>query len=109
MGELNPQVKKQLRVVEKSQPMVPVVTCFRSGFSETLKQRVIKAAEGSSGKPSFKQLMALFKCDGLVHQPVSSMESARQLLAKYGKLCVGANGTETATQASARIAGKEQP
>ena len=55
MGEMNPQVLKQLRVMAQSQPMVSVVTCFRGGSSGTLKERAIKAAEGSSGKPAFNQ------------------------------------------------------
>jgi len=91
MGEMNPQVLKQLRVVAQSQPMVSVVTCFRGGSSGTLKERAIKAAEGSIGKPAFNQIMALFKSDGLVHQPVSCLESARQLLAKYHQVCSATN------------------
>lgn len=91
MGELNPQVKRQLRVVAVSKPVVPIVTCFHRGLSETLKQRIIDAAEKSFAKPSFRQLMALFKTDGLVHQPVSSLESTRELVATYRRLYAGTN------------------
>ena len=94
MGEMNPQVLKQLREVAHSQPMVSVVTGFRHGFSENLKARAIKAAEGSAGKSAFTQLMALFKSDGVVVQPVSCLESTRELLAKYHQL-----GTTTNTGA----------
>jgi phosphonate transport system substrate-binding protein len=101
MGELNPQVKKQLRVIAVSPPVVPTVSCFRRGLSETLKQRVIQAAEGSSAKPAFQQLMALFKTDGLCHQPVSSLKSTRDLVARYHQLCAGINGAKAAAPESA--------
>ena len=37
MGELNPQIIKQLRVLETSPPLVPHLTCFRAGFDPALK------------------------------------------------------------------------
>jgi hypothetical protein len=55
--------------------------------------------------------MALFKSDGLVHQPVSCLESARQLLAKYHQVCSATNDGKApalAPDKPPRIAGKEQ-
>jgi phosphonate transport system substrate-binding protein len=95
MCELNPQLKKQLRVVAVSPPLVPTVTCFRQGFTEAFKQRVIKAVDLSSVKPEFKQLMALFKTDGLVTQPISVLAGTRAFLANYHQLCAGTNDTKT--------------
>ncbi len=91
MGELTPQVKTQLRIIAVSEPVVPVITCFRRGLSEALKQKIIDAAEGSFAKQSFRQLMALFKTEGLVHRPVSSLESTRELVAAYRRLRAGTN------------------
>ena len=79
MGELNPQVKKQLRIVAVSPPLVPVVTCFRRGFSATLMRRVIVATERSHSQVSFQQLMAIFKADEIGHQPIALLETTRQL------------------------------
>jgi ABC-type phosphate/phosphonate transport system substrate-binding protein len=87
MGELNPQVKKQLRAVEQSPPVVPTVTCFRSGFSERLKHRITEVAVHSFNEPSFRQLMGLFKTDGFGQQPVAALDSTRELVAKYQRLC----------------------
>jgi hypothetical protein len=44
----------------------------------TLKESdAIKALrEGSIGSPAFKQVLAIFKSDGLVHQPASCLQSA---------------------------------
>jgi ABC-type phosphate/phosphonate transport system substrate-binding protein len=92
MGEMNPQVKKQLRVLAVSKPMVSTLSCFRRGFSESLKQRVIEAALKSQGKPAFEQVMILFKSDGLTQEPVSALASARELLATHARLCSSTNG-----------------
>jgi ABC-type phosphate/phosphonate transport system substrate-binding protein len=91
MGELNPQVKITLRAVAMSQPVVPVMDCFRRGVSETVKQRIIKAEENSGDKLSFKELMALFKTDKMGSQPLSALDSTRQLVAQYHRLCAGTN------------------
>jgi hypothetical protein len=103
MGELNPQVKKQLRVVAVSQPVVPAMTCFRRGFSETLKERIVETAEGSFTKPAFKQLMSLFKTDSLGRQPISVLESTRELVATYRRLCGPAGATDAGSKSLARI------
>lgn len=112
MGELNPQVSKQLRLIAASAPLVPGMSCFRRDLSEALKQRLIQAAEGSSDKPAFKQLMALFKTEALVRQPASVLTSTRQLLSSYHQYCVEtnpANASEHApTDSPGFTAGKEK-
>jgi ABC-type phosphate/phosphonate transport system substrate-binding protein len=97
MGELNPQVKQRLRVIAASPPVVPTMSCFRRGFSEQHKQRIVTTAVNCKDKPSFQQLMALFKTDDLAEHPLSILESTRELFAKYRKICAGTNQTrETA-------------
>lgn len=91
MGELNPQVKRQLRVLAVSPPVIPVLTCFPRGASDRLKQRILEAAESSVDKPSFKQLMALFKTERLVRQPLSVLASTRELVATHHRLGGGMN------------------
>ena len=102
MCELNPQLRKQLRVVAASAPVVPAVTCFRHGFTEAFKQKVIKAVDLSSVKPEFKQLMALFKTDGLVNQPISALAGTRAFVANYQQLCAGTNAIRTAALEASR-------
>jgi hypothetical protein len=86
MCELNPQLQKQMRTVAISPPLVPALTCFTAGISEKHKQRVFRAVELSSTKPSYQQVMALFKCDGVVRQPLSVLDDTRKLVATYQKL-----------------------
>ena len=93
MCELNPQLKKQLRVVAVSPSVVPALTCFRHGFTEAFKQQIFKAVDLSATKPSYPQLMTLFKCDGLGHGPLATLDGTRALFATYQQLCAGTNGS----------------
>ena len=87
MGELNPQVLKQLRVLAASPPVVPVVTCFRRGFSEQGKTRVLEAALAAYDKSAFKQLMVMFKAQRLTQRPLACLDGARALMAVHRRLC----------------------
>jgi phosphonate transport system substrate-binding protein len=87
MCELNPQLKMQLRIVAASPSLVPTVTCFRHGFSEKFKQRTIKAVELSSTKPSFQQIMVLFKSDQISSEPLEVLKPTRELVAIYHQFC----------------------
>jgi ABC-type phosphate/phosphonate transport system substrate-binding protein len=87
MAELNPQLRKELRVIAASPPVLPAMTCFGRNVSEPMKAKILKAVELSSTKPSYRQLMTLFKSDGVGPQPVSRLETTRALMAGYRKLC----------------------
>lgn len=91
MGELNPQVKKKLRAIAVSPPVVPGFSCFCRGVSETVKQRLVQVAENSIDHPSFRQVMALFKTEKLGRQPIAALDSTRQLVTQYHQLCAGIN------------------
>jgi len=87
MGELNPQLEKQLHAIAVSPPVVPGMACFRRDVAPAFKARLLDTAEGSHIKLSFKQLMALFKTEDLAQEPVSVMDSTRDLMASYRRLC----------------------
>jgi ABC-type phosphate/phosphonate transport system substrate-binding protein len=92
MAEMNPQVKKQLRILAGSPPLVPSLSCFRRGFSDARKQELLEATLAARGRPAFEQVMILFKGDGLLQQPVSVLDSARELLATHARLFGPRNG-----------------
>jgi ABC-type phosphate/phosphonate transport system substrate-binding protein len=87
MCEMNPQLQRVLRVVISSPPLVPALTCFRRGMSEAMKKQIIGAVELSSTKPAYRQLMALFKSDAVGFQPPSVLDSTRELVATFHRLC----------------------
>jgi len=93
MCELNPQLEKQLRIIARSPPLVPALTCFGPNVSEAMKQQVLRALELSATKPSYRQLMELFKCDRVGYQPPTVLDNTRELVAKYEALCTAAKAT----------------
>ncbi len=95
MGELNPQVKSQLRVVASSPPFVPVLTCFHRHVPDDIKERILHTAVRSAEKPAFQQLMALFKTENLLRQPVSALEDTRRFVAEHRRLVLSSGAAET--------------
>jgi phosphonate transport system substrate-binding protein len=87
MGELNPQVTNQLCAIATSPLVVPGMSCFHRGIPAALKQQLLTVAMASTEKPSFKQLMSLFKTEDLEVQPISVLDGTRQLVSRYHELC----------------------
>lgn len=83
MGELNPQVSEQLRVIATSPPVVVGLSCFRKGASPALKQRILEVAAKSKSEPSFQQVMALFRGGEVIEASLSLLDSTRALMARY--------------------------
>jgi len=81
MGEMNPQLKVQLRAVETSTPLLPGMAMFRRGIPGALKQRILDAVADSQRTASFWQILTLFKITSVTVLPNSAFDSTRQLLA----------------------------
>ena len=96
MGELNPQVTKQLRVLATSPQLVPHLTCFRVGLDSSLKARIVAAVAEANTTTSGKQLMTIFQCDGVEERPLSRLESTRELVAACARLRSKTGGPESA-------------
>ncbi|HTP29278.1 MAG TPA: PhnD/SsuA/transferrin family substrate-binding protein [Anaeromyxobacteraceae bacterium] len=88
MGELNPQVKTQLRVIAESPPVVPGLGAFRRGISPAFKEKLLRSTEASNERLSFRQIMALFKTTGVREEPVSALDSTRELVNAYEHLTI---------------------
>lgn len=87
LGELNPQVVSQLRVLGTSPPFTPSVAFIRAGTEPAFKGvdlfREVKLLHTSA--PG-KQLLSLFKVDRLVTLPTSAIGSARELIETHRRL-----------------------
>ncbi|MBL9127056.1 MAG: PhnD/SsuA/transferrin family substrate-binding protein [Verrucomicrobiales bacterium] len=102
MCELNPQTRTKLKIIAQSPPVVPALTCFRSDLPESVARRVLKALELSSSKPAYRQMMQLFKSDGVAVRPLSILDGTRALLARHRELTSGvASATRAAGSESA--------
>jgi len=82
MGELNPQVKKQLRAIAESPLVITGLAVFRKGTPQALKLQVLKLVDSSQGTPAFKQILTLFRISGVAAVPDSILDNTRQLMVK---------------------------
>lgn len=86
MGELNPQLTKQLRALALSPQLVPHLTCFRIGFDPSLKEKIVAAITGAQGTAAGKQMMTIFGCDQVQERSLASLKGTRVLLEDYDRL-----------------------
>ncbi len=96
MGELNPQITNQLRILAASPQLVPTVACFRAGFESSLKGKFVAAMTTAHTTPAGRQLMTIFQCDRTEVRPLSRLQSTQELLAARARLRGNASGLESA-------------
>ncbi len=85
-GELNPQVRKELRVLATSPDVVPNLFFFRPGYAPSLTRKMEEAILTLHETPAGKQIMTVFQGEKLVREPLSCLDSARVLLAEQARL-----------------------
>lgn len=86
MSELNPQIKKQLKIITESPEIITSVTFFRKAFGENIK-RDIKEIATVTGKSTYgEQLLMLFKSDDIAKLEASDLDSFKRLYEEYEKL-----------------------
>ena len=86
MGELNPQVRQQLRVLAASKPLAPQVMAFRRGLSPPLIDEILANIREMPRLASGKQLLTLCKVDSIQVYPDSCLDTVRELLAARARL-----------------------
>jgi phosphonate transport system substrate-binding protein len=96
--ELNPQVRKELRVLATSPELVPSLFFLRPGYASSLREKIEAAILTLHESPAGKQIMTVFQCDRLEKHPLSCLDSARTLLAEQAMLRSAAT-TNTAENA----------
>jgi phosphonate transport system substrate-binding protein len=78
-SELNPQLQKELRVLASSPEVVPTVFFFRPGYSSPAKEELEAALLALHETPAGRQVLTIFQCDEMVREPITCLESSRQL------------------------------
>jgi ABC-type phosphate/phosphonate transport system substrate-binding protein len=86
MVELNPQIKRDLRIIAKSTAYTTSVICIRTGFKLPLRQILIDSLKGLHVDPKGQQILTLFKVEKLVPFEPSYLESVRRLVQDHVKL-----------------------
>ena len=94
--ELNPQVGKQLRIIATSPEFVPAVFCFRADYVPAFKERLLDGVRSLHKTPAGQQVLTIFQSERIEDQPVSCLDSALLLLARYAEISEGAFATDSA-------------
>ena len=89
MGELNPQVNRQLRVLATSQEFVPVGFFFRAGYPQRQQDQFVAELKRVHARPSGQQVLTVFQVERLEEHPASVLNSAVALMEHHRRLGSG--------------------
>jgi len=109
MVELNPQMGQQLKVLEKSPPVVPSVSCFRKDTNSSASQKVKSEMANWNLSPAGRQILTLFQTDSVQVYPVSCLDSTLELIAEHTRLTGKVHTRMNLNENKARTAIDEQP
>ncbi len=89
MGELNPQVNRQLRVLATSPEFVPAGFFFRAGYPQAQQDKFVAEVEQVHARPSGQQVLTVFQVERLEEHPASVLDSAVALMERHRQLRSG--------------------
>jgi ABC-type phosphate/phosphonate transport system substrate-binding protein len=107
-AELNPQVGRQLRVLATSSELVNQIFCYRPDYPASNRKETMAAATTMHMTPNGQQMQTVFKVERLEEQPLTCLDSARELLATHRRLCGATNGIKPSLARSAAQSGTAQ-
>lgn len=83
MIELNPQVGKQLRILDRSPELANGVFFFYRHLSQDIKDILVKRILNLETSVSGRQILMLYKIDRLIQFELSDLDSVKALLQEY--------------------------
>jgi len=83
--ELNPQLRKQLRVLAVSPEVVPSLFFFRPGYASKVRDQLEPSILELNKTSAGLEVLTVFQCDSMIKRPLSCLDGSRQLLAEYGR------------------------
>jgi phosphonate transport system substrate-binding protein len=83
MGELNPQVARQLVVLGESEAMIPAVFAFRADFSSPHRSDILAGVAELDKSPAGSQVLTIFNSQRIVEKSASALESALKLIERH--------------------------
>lgn len=105
MGELNPQLGKQLRILASSPRLVADVFAFRTDYKSAFRDKILKELQHMSETASGRQILLLTQDERIEERPISCLQSALELLAAYQRL---SERGLTARNAAGPLSGPDQ-
>ncbi|MEZ4647302.1 MAG: PhnD/SsuA/transferrin family substrate-binding protein [Candidatus Eisenbacteria bacterium] len=82
MIEMNPQVGQSLRILARSDPYLPALGFFDPRMDPELRADTMQALLVTPDTEAERQIMTLFQVDSFGEVPVSTLDSARELLSR---------------------------
>ncbi len=87
MIELNPQIEKKLKIIDKSPGFLSTVTCFSKSFKNIdHRQKIARAAEKLNSYAGGKQILTLMKTDQIISFKKEYLDNLKKLLKEYNKI-----------------------
>jgi phosphonate transport system substrate-binding protein len=86
MGELNPQIHQQLRILAFSPAFVPSGFALRADRESSLRAKVLTEMTRLNETPVGRQILTLTQADRIEERPISCLDSALELLATHARL-----------------------
>ncbi len=86
MAELNPQVGKQLRIINSSEELIWGISLFHKDINEKLKEKIKKITYSLKERIRGEQILMLFKIEDIVQLEESSLDTLKNLHNEYEKL-----------------------
>lgn len=91
-SELNPQLRRSLRVLAVSPPFVPSLFFFHPGHTSPHQATWEAAILELNRTPTGRQVLTVFQADKMEKRPFSCLDSARQVLAQRDRATQGSTG-----------------
>lgn len=101
MGELNPQVGRQLRELASSPRITATVVFFRAGYRSPNQADIIAALESMHRTANGRQMLTLFHGGAVKQVPLSALDSARAI---YEQARAGASASKPPPAAGKTLA-----
>jgi len=86
MAELNPQLRRDLQIIEASTPVATGVICIRKGCDRVQRERLIEVLETLDRDVEGRQLLTLFRMSRLVPFRPEYLTSVEAFLKEYNEL-----------------------
>jgi len=94
MGELNPQVSRQLRVLASSPKVVPAGFFFRAGYPQAQQDAFVAQLQQVHRSPAGQQVLTIFQTDRIEEHPPSVLNNTLEMLESHRRLCGETNGVQ---------------
>lgn len=86
ISELNPQLARQLIVLEESPKIVPTIFALRADYNPVAKEKIITGMKELKNTPAGRQVLIIFQCDAIDEQPASCLDASLELIATHERL-----------------------